>query len=483
MALLAICYVLTTSVNTSQEVQSYEREVLLAMESATNFMMTSVSNQGGFLWKYSADLSEQWGEIPALKSQVWVQPPGTASVGNMLIQAYKVSGDEIYLKYAEEVASAIIWGQHQSGGWNYLIDFDSAGLQEWYEKEASKCWGWEEYYHYYGNATFDDGVTVSASRFLLNMYLSTGSQKYQEPLKRALDFILISQYPNGGWPQRFPHSMKGGDEDNHDYTPYYTFNDDVIHGNIIFLLEVHDKLGGEEYLAAAHNGMNFYLLSQIAPPQAGWALQYDLQMKPGLARSYEPASVASGQTVRNINDLETFYKMTGDAKYLQPIPNAIQWLENSAINSDPSKNFTHATFYEMVTNKPLYAHREGSSIDDGRYWVDYEQSNFPGHYGMLRKVDVTAIKKEYDRVRSLPVREAHTEYLEDKMNELVIEKVDVEEIKNIISTLDSRGAWLQDLSIPYYPDVVGQPRRIVKGISTQTYISNMRKLMSFLSRD
>ena len=466
----------------SPESKQLEEEVRSAMRKATDFMMTSVSNQGGFLWKYSADLSEQWGEIPARKSQIWVQPPGTASVGNMLIQAFEVTKDEAYQRYAERVAEAIIWGQHASGGWHYLIDFDSAGLVDWYHEEASKCWGWEEYYHYYGNATFDDGVTISAARFLLNLYLSTRDSQYLHPLQNALDFILEAQYPNGAWPQRFPFPTNKV-VDHHDYTAFYTFNDDVIHSNIIFLLDAYEKLGGEKYFSAAIHGMNFYEVSQYVAPQAGWALQYDLSMTPAKARSYEPASIASGQTVRNIRDLQTFYKMTGDDRYLDLIPAALDWLASSIINFDTTKHFTHATFYELGSNRPLYAHREGSSIDNGRYWVDYEQRNFPGHYGMLREVDVASLRKEYERVRALTGEQAQAEYLEEKGVIQSIKRVDDSEIRHIISALDERGAWVEDLSIPYYPDVVGKPRRIIRGISTQTYISNMQKLMDYLSQE
>ncbi|MBK8505982.1 MAG: pectate lyase [Saprospiraceae bacterium] len=399
--------------NVKEEIS--EKEVRAAMKKATDFMMKTVSTRGGFLWKYSEDLSEQWGEVPARQSQIWVQPPGTTSVGTMLLEAFQATGDPDYLKYAHQVADALIWGQDSSGGWHYLIDFDPGGLQKWYDEVASKCWGWEEYYHYYGNATFDDEVTVSATRFLLAIYLATQDANYEKPLQKALDFILDAQYANGAWPQRYPIKNQYSHDGQQDYTAYYTFNDEVIHANIFLLLEVYQKLGGEKYLEAARNGMNFYLISQLAAPQAGWALQYELELKPAMARSYEPASVASGQTVQNIKDLQTFFKITGDPKYLKPIPDAIQWLESSVINTDSTKNFTHATFYEPESNKPLYAHREGTSIQNGRYWVDHEQANFPGHYGMLGKIDVQLIKKEFERVRALTSEQAQAEYKSDTM--------------------------------------------------------------------
>jgi PelA/Pel-15E family pectate lyase len=475
-----LLFLITTFVFTNSKVEPSRSEVLASMKTATNFMMTSVSYQGGFLWKYSADLSEQWGEVPARKSQIWVQPPGTTSVGTTLLKAFQVTMDDHYLRYAEQVADALIWGQLESGGWNYLIDFDSSGLVQWYEDFASKCWGWEEYYHYYGNATFDDEVTISASRYLLDVYLVTQDEKYKAPLLKSLDFILAAQYPNGAWPQRYPIMRDYSHDGHEDYTPYYTFNDDVIHGNIMFLLEAYQKLGEDKYREAARRGMNFYLISQVAAPQAGWALQYDLEMKPAWARSYEPAAIASGQTVRNIKDLMTFYKITGDSRYLSPIPAAIQWLESSVINTDPQKNFTHATFYQPGSNKPLYAHREGSSIDNGRYWVDHVQANFPGHYGMLSRVDITSLKEAYERVRSLTPNEALADYEFSLKNKSVAKGADSQEIQDIIMNLDHRGAWLEDLQIPHYPDVVGHPRRIVRGISTQTFVANMEKLIDYL---
>ncbi len=109
--------------------QPQEKEILDAMEKATDFMMNTVSNRGGFVWKYSSDLSEQWGEVPARKSMIWVQDPGTVGVGMMLLDAWRATGDQDYLEYAKRAANALIWGQHSSGGWHYFIDFDMSGVR------------------------------------------------------------------------------------------------------------------------------------------------------------------------------------------------------------------------------------------------------------------------------------------------------------------------------------------------------------------
>jgi pectate lyase-like protein len=236
-----------------------DKEVLAAMAKATDFMLNRVSNRGGFLYHYAEDLSKQWGEIPARRSQIWVQPPGTPTVGEMLLEAHQGTGDAQYLKYAGRVAEALIWGQQPSGGWHYFIDFDPAGIPKFYEEVASQCRGWEEFYYYYGNATFDDDVTASATRFLLHLYTTSMDPRYKPALVKALDFVLQSQYPNGGWPQRYPLRHDFSHDDHPDYTSFYTYNDGVMSNNIYLLLEAYEKLGNEEYRKAARRGMTLFL--------------------------------------------------------------------------------------------------------------------------------------------------------------------------------------------------------------------------------
>ena len=458
---------------------------LSAMKKATVFMMERVSLHGGFVWKYSADLSERWGEIPARKTQIWVQPPGTSSVGRIMLEAFQTTHDPVYLKYAENAAAALVYGQHPEGGWHYFIDFDPEGIGDYYREIASKCWGWEEYYHYDGNCTYDDSVHSSSTGFLLDLYRTTLNPKYRAPLDKALDFVLRSQFENGAWPQRYPLR--------NDYTSCYTFNDGVISGNIDLLLDAYRKLGDERYLKAARRGMDFVANSQLPPPQAGWGQQYSPDMKPAKARNYEPAAVEPRQTIENIALLEDFYKITGDDRYLRGIPAAIRWLEISVINRDLAKThegkaYTHAAFYEIGSNRPLYAHRKKSLAeldpnDPGHgYWVDSEFGNFPGHYGMTAVVDIPALRREFERVRSLNPARALEEYRktgEEKSD--TPGKADSDAVARIIRTMDERGTWITDLTIPYYPDFKDRAKtRIIRGFTTSTYIENVKTLLAYI---
>ncbi len=459
-----------------------EKAVLDAMEKATDFMMNTVSNRGGLLWKYSADLSDQWGEMPARKSMIWVQDPGTVGNGMMLLEAYKVTGDPLYLNYAKKAANALIWGQHPSGGWHYFIDFDMTGVRKFYDDVLSNCWGAGEYYHYYGNCTFDDNVTTGATRFLMELYMMTLDPAYRSPLIKALDFVLDSQYPNGAWPQRYPLSHEFPHHGVPDYTSYYTFNDNVIQGNIYLLLEAWEKLGNEEYKKAALRGMDFCIVAQLPPPQAGWGQQYNMNLETVQAREYEPASVMPSYTARIVRDLMTFYTITGDRRYLKGIPDAIEWIENSYLPEDHKMNdqVTHATFYELGTNKPLYAHREGTNMQNGRYWIDYEPRNFPGHYGMQTRINIEPIKKEYERINALTPEEAMAEYQSIRSRPESSRKVDPERVTTIIKSMDDRGTWVEPVRVHFCKDIKEYPSTEILGISTRTYLLNMQTMINYI---
>ena len=465
----------TSSLCLGQEPPKKE-EVLGAVERATRFMMERVANRGGFLFHYSQDFSKQWGELPARKSQIWVQPPGTPAVGQVLLDAYLKTGDEQYLNYAETVARALIWGQLPAGGWNYLIDFKPTGLKKWYEEVGANARGWEEFYHSYGNATFDDDTTASATRFLLRFYHATLDPSYEPALLKALSFILEAQYPNGAWPQRYPLNAEYPHGEHPDYTPYYTYNDGVMSNNIYLLLEAYEKLGEEKYREAARRGMDFYLISQLPSPQGGWAQQYTLDLQPGWARSYEPAAVCSGQTVKNIRDLETFFLVTGDRRYLGPISKALNWLRRSVLES--TSPGTHATFYQVGTNRPLFARHfaEGGKLTG--YHVGYEPFDLPS-YGGYAKLDLDALDREFRQIQAVTTDSARVRMLEEREDERELRRrPPAEEVLNILATQEKSGAWITEIQFLDTDNYADNPPETFEGIDTGTYVRNMYILMS-----
>ena len=98
-------------------------DVLAAMKRATTFMTDKIAYKGGYVWNYLPDFSRRWGEMEARETMIWIQPPGTATMGHLYLDAYHATGDNFYYQAAEQVAGALIWAQHPSGGWNYVADF------------------------------------------------------------------------------------------------------------------------------------------------------------------------------------------------------------------------------------------------------------------------------------------------------------------------------------------------------------------------
>jgi len=451
-------------------------EVRAAMAEASDFMMNTVSLRGGFVWLYSLDLKEKYGELKARDTMIWVER-GTVSVGLMLIDAYKATGDSKYLEYADRVADALVWGQLPCGGWHYFIDFDMPGLKRYYDEFFSRCWGWQEYLHYYGNATFDDNVTAGAAKFLLRMYDTTLDPKYRGPLLKALDFILEAQYPNGAWPQRFPLKYEFPHHGRPDYTSRYTFNDGVISNNIDLLLEAARKLGNDNYRKAARRGMDFFVIAQLPRPQAGWGQQHGFDMKPAWGRTFEINTVCSRQSVDNIHDLMRFYKITSDRRYLEPIPKAVDWLESASIADKLSKPYTHTGFYELGTNRPVYARRKSPSPQDIAFEKSYDSHGvYP--YAVRFSFDLEAIRKEYERIAGLTPARACAEYEESLKDRPT--HVDAEEVSKLIQSLDERGGWVVENSVLDTDDFEKNPPYVFKGYSTQTYVKRMYRLINYL---
>ncbi len=381
------------------------RTVALAtMKRATRFMVDKLAYRGGYVWSYLPDRSRQWGELEAYPTMIWVQPPGTATVGHLLLDAYHATGDAYYYRAAAQAAAALVAGQKPQGGWHYFIDFGgAASTRRWYDTIGRNAWRMEEFQHDWGNATYDDGGTGEAIRFLTRMSVERPDPQIRAALTRAIDFVLASQLDNGGWPQRWPFVADGGLHGRPDYTRLITFNDSVIADNIDVLVTYHQATGDARVLPAIRRGMDIYIATRQPAPQAGWGLQHTPDLKPAGARSYEPVALVTHTTATNIAQLMQFFRMTGDRRYLAPIPDALAWLESvrlPAAQQVGGRQFP--TFVQIGTNRPLYVHRRGSNVVNGEYYVDHDPADTIGHYNARRAIDTAALAAEYRRLAAPP---------------------------------------------------------------------------------
>lgn len=248
--------------------------------------------------------------------------------------------------------------------------------------------------------------------------------------KRALDMMIATQLDNGGWPHEYP--MRGN------YHDYATFNDGGINDCIRVMIEAHryDK-DNDAVRNSLRKAARFMMISQLPPPQPGWAQQYNEFLQPAWARAFEPPAVCPMVTVRNINTLIDLYLALGDPTLLEPIPDALKWLREIRL-----ENGKWARFVEIGTNKPLY-------YDRGRIRVNSVAELHPERstgyaYETNLEQPLEACSQRYEKALSLGrdgLRKAeHPEWSkEDIANRLEALSGTV---RQILEEQDASGAWI-----------------------------------------
>jgi len=444
------------------------------MRRASEFFRTKISTEGGYLWRYSEDLSLREGEGTATDTMIWVQPPGTPSVGMVLLTAYEATGDSYYLDTARDAAYALVRGQLRSGGWDYCIEFDPERRRRYsYRVDSNPRQNARNV------STMDDNTTQAATRLLMRVdqALDFKDEKIHEAVQFALSAILDAQYPNGAWPQRFtgpPDAEKfpvkkacypqywSWTFPGRDYKLFYTFNDNSIADTIDTMLEAFEIYGKPEYRAAAEKAGDFIILAQMPEPQPAWAQQYNAQMQPAWARKFEPPAITGGESQGVMRILLTLYRETGRKKYLEPLPRAIEYLRRSRL---PSGRL--ARFYELKTNKPLYLTR-------GDYRLTYSDTDMPTHYSFKQSYGIESIEREYERLRNMDPGKLKQSR---KVTAPRMTRTLADRAKAAIDNLDDQGRWVETGKMRKDPEDA-HPRRIIR---SQTFISSMRDLSAYLA--
>ena len=289
----------------------------------------SISTQGGYVYYVTVDLERRWGESEADAQTIEVQSPGTPAVGMSFLQAYRVTGKADHLHAARDAAYALIRGQNALGGWEHTIRFNRPKARR---------------------VSFDDDQTQGAIRFLMALDQAIDDDALTQAIDRALDLMIAAQLDNGGWPHMFP--PRG------DYHDYATFNDQGINDCIRVMMDAVRYYDAPEYRASLKRVGRFLMISQLPPPQPGWAQQYNAYLQPAWARDFEPPAVCPAVTVNNLVTLMDLYDLTHQSLYLKPIPDALRWLEQIRL-----PNGLWARFVELGTGKALYYDRDRIRVD------------------------------------------------------------------------------------------------------------------------
>ena len=415
-----------------------------ALRKATDFFVNHVSTEGGYLWKYSEDLTRREGEGKATDTMVWVQPPGTPTVGMALLQAYHDTGDSYYLEAAKGAGYCLVRGQLRSGGWDYRIEFDPKGRARYAYRVDPPVEGKSQR----NTSTLDDDTTQAALRLLmaLDETLEFKDARIHEAAQYGLGSLLAVQYPIGGWPQRFdgppdaeqyPVKKASYPESwsrtypGTKYSGFNTFNDNALADVIDVMFTAARTYDDPRYRAAAEKGGDFILLAQMPEPQPAWAQQYDADMHPAWARKFEPPSITGGESQGAMWTLLQVYRQTGEKRYLEPIPRAIAYFRRSLL-----PNGQLARFYELKTNRPLYFTKQ--------YELTYSDDDMPTHYAFKTGQNLDRIEREYQSLLQMNPEQLQqtTSRPPSKLSSGLIAQV-----KRVITSLDDRGRWVENGSL------------------------------------
>ncbi len=439
-----------------------------ALRRAVRFFRREVAVGGGYLWRYRADLSRGEGERPAPRTMVWVQPPGTPAVGAALLDAYRLCGEPGCLAGAREAAHALVRGQLHSGGWDYRIEFDPQRRKQYAYRDAPPGPGSQN------TTTLDDDTTQSALRYLMRVddQLDHQDSGIHGAARYALERLLQAQYPNGAWPQRFSEPPDPGrfpvqratypetwprEYPDRPYYSYYTLNDNTLSDMICTFLEAAAVYDSDDYRKAAERGGDFVLLAQMPAPQPAWAQQYDRHMHPAWARKFEPPAITGSESQRVVRTLLLLFEATGNQKYLEPIPAALDYLEASRL---PDGRL--ARFYELGTNRPLFFTKD--------YKLTYEPDDVPGHYGFFAACRTKALRRSFERAQS--GRRAAGNAPSNRQ-----EKPLANRAARIIASLDERGAWTEPGRLREDPSSDADSQII----DCKTFAHNVRSLAQYIA--
>ena len=392
------------------------------------------STHDGYVYRVSSDGKQRWGEGEATPTEIWVQPPGTPTVGMALLAAYNATGDERLLSKATAAAEALVFGQLKSGAWADRVDFDPKGKRSDLYRNGKGNGKGRNY------STLDDDKSQAAIRFLIEMDKAHKQSHagIHDAIKFAMDSLLKAQFSNGGFPQgwekpvesfpvkkaSFPTYDWRTEGRVKDYWNYETLNDGLAGTVASTLWLAYETYQDDRYRDALLRFGDFLILAQLPEPQPAWAQQYNHDLVPIWARKFEPAAVVGTESEDVIATLMFLTEKTGEQRFLEPIPAAIAWLKRSTLADGQL-----ARFYELETNKPLYMFRRGDV-----YTLTYDDSDLPTHYGFKSESKLEKLEERYKTLASGATPRVSVSSLKTLRKDAT----------TILAKLDAQGRWLTD---------------------------------------
>jgi PelA/Pel-15E family pectate lyase len=478
---------------------SLRDEAQTALKKAATYYRTKVASHGGYVYYTSEDLTQRWGEGEATADQIFTEPPGTPAVGCAYLDAFAATGDRFHLEAARATGLALIHGQLESGGWSQRIDFNPKGTHTGRYRNGKGPKDGRNH------SSLDDNQTQSSIQFLarLDRALEFKDATVNDAAKYALGALLKAQFPIGAFPQGWAepvaaHPIKRASYPKdwprlwpkEAYHKYYTLNDGLagtVSDTLLTAIEVYND---ERHRAALARLGDFLLLAQMPDPQPAWCQQYNFEMQPTWARKFEPPAICGLESEDAIETLMKVYVVTGDKKYLAPIPRALAYLKTCVLPDGRMPRFR-----ELETNRALYMTRppgvSSSSSAPGYYEFSYSDQNLPSHYGWKQPQHLDELSRQFAALEKGPRPSAKVTQRvtpDGKLftvgaSEPVLKRSASElepEVREILASLDAQGRWVSTYA---GERLVGQPKFAngFRYLGSHVFNQNMQILSDYLN--
>jgi len=358
-------------------------------------------------------------------------------------------GPEFYKSdEAKRIGDIILSFQTPGGGWSKNLAMDeprqrgqlyaTANLSPVASAKGDFDEPKDEKWHYI--STLDNDATNTELHFLAELSAALPGKdgdKYRASALKGYEYLLHSQYPNGGWPQVWP--LEGG------YHDAITYNDDAVTESAETLANVseaervtsepdEDEVAGAKMMAermgrpyvapqatvedytfvpaalrarakvAVAKALDIILKTQLrvaVPDGKGtvltvWAQQNDpLTLEAVSARNYEMPSLSSGESASVLEYLMSIEHPS--PAVVRAINAAAAWFEAHKImgyawtggrgdpggrtfKAVPGAGPLWARYYSLTTQKPIFGDRD-KSIHDDVMELSLERRNGYGWYG------------------------------------------------------------------------------------------------------
>lgn len=272
------------------------------------------------------------------------------------------------------IADTLVALQNADGGWGKNVDWLVKLPPETIRELAGDG---------LTRSTFDNRNVYAQIGYLGEAYRRSGVEAYRESAARGLDYVFREQRPSGGWRGRDVEAI--------------TYNDDVMSGIMNLLIDVTsgdprftwiDDVQRQQAEDALRRAVDATLACQILVDgqRTAWCQQHDHEtFAPIGARTFELASISGAESV---DVVQVLMRLPPEPEIVDAIDSAVAWFREAALHGiriervpipeerlphhtareekivveDPNAPPLWARFYEIGTNRPFFADRDGVKV-------------------------------------------------------------------------------------------------------------------------